>query len=183
MKRWRFVLLLMILAGCREELKPRFPVKHFYGHDLSYSIRFNKARYRFEEKLFDTIMKQDSARHWIMTGLGMPYYYKRKNDKDTIKPEYGDVVLMQYGIFTLGGDTIYAPDEIGTKKYAVDKEEYFAGLREAVKMLSRGEEAVFLVPSYLGYGYLGDGERIPPNYPFRLDLKILEIYKTKNDTI
>ncbi len=158
-------------------------MKHFYGHDLSYSIRFNKARYRFEEKLFDTIMKREQDKEWIQTGLGMPYYYKVRNEKDTLKPTYGYMVMMEYGIFTLGGDTIYSPSEIGTKTYAVDKEELFAGLREAVKMLSKGEEAVFLVPSYLGYGYLGDGERIPPNYPFRLNLKLLEIRKIKTDTL
>jgi gliding motility-associated peptidyl-prolyl isomerase len=114
--------------------------------------------------------------------MGMYYYFIRKNDTVSYTPQKGDLVTMTYGIYYVEGDTIYLPEEIGVKTYTVDKEEYFAGLRAAVKMMKEGEEAVFYIPSYLGYGLLGDADRIAGNTPLKLHLKILEIQR-KKDTL
>ena len=174
------VIPLLVLQACRDEIKPRFPVKHFHGHDYTFSIKFNKIRYRFEEKIFDSLMRADTLHHYHKTGYGMYYYYIKKNDSSRYYPQYADKVTLRYALTELEGDTIYNFDEIGTKIYTVDKEQYFAGLRNAVKLLKKGEEAVFMVPSYLGYGYLGDGNRIPSNFPFKLILKIIDIKPNKH---
>ena len=182
MRRWLyFPAFILLLAACRRQPEPRFPVMHTYHHDYSRSIVFNKARYRAEQKIFDSIVKADTAHHYLNTGIGMRYYYLRRPDTTLPRPKPDDKVHVRYGIYYLLGDTIYTPDELGIKTYHVDKEEYFMGFREAIKLLRPGEEAVFLVPSYAGYGVLGDGDRIPGNTPLKLYVQLLEIEPKKNN--
>jgi len=168
-----------LLAACRHEPEPRFPVMHTYRHDYSHSIVFNKARYAAEQKIFDSIMKADTAHTYRHTGIGMHYYYLHRGDSTGYLPKNGDMVRLRYGLYYILGDTIYTPGELGIRDYRVDKEEYFMGFREAVKLLRKGDKAVFLVPSYAGYGLLGDGDRVPGNTPLKMTLEILDIQPEK----
>ncbi|GAK93987.1 gliding motility protein GldI [Nonlabens ulvanivorans] len=51
----------------------------------------------------------------------------------------------------------------------------FRGMRDALKLMQAGEEATFYFPSYTGYGYYGDQDRIGTNVPFKSDVKLLGI--------
>ncbi len=173
-------MLIFFLISCREELKPRPPVYHTYRHDFSQSIRFNKVLYNIEQRWFDSIMKTDTIHQYLPTGIGMWWYRVKTNEKDTLRPEEGDVVTLTYSVQYINGDTIYDFKDTGIRDYVTDKEEFFFGFREAVKLLREGEEGIFLVPSYAGYGLLGDGDQIPGNTPLRMHLKILKITKKQN---
>jgi gliding motility-associated peptidyl-prolyl isomerase len=176
MKKMAVILTgILMLSACKRAPQPRFPVMHTYRHDYTQSIIFNKARYAAEQKIFDSIMQADTLHRYYHTGIGMHYYYLSPRDTAGYSPREGDKVTLRYGLYYLLGDTIYTPDELGTRTYVTDKEEYFMGFRRAVKLLHKGEKAVFLVPSYAGYGLLGDGDRVPGNTPLRLYLEILDI--------
>ncbi len=180
MKKLTGILLMFFLFSCRQAPEPRFPVYRTYRKDYSASVYFNKKLFLTEQKLFDSIARADTAHRYRHNSMGMYYYFIRQNDTANYLPQKGDQVVMEYGLYYIEGDTIYLPEEIGIRTYTVDKEEYFAGLREAVKMMKEGEEAVFFVPSYLGYGLLGDAERIQGNTPLKLHLKIHKITPKKN---
>ncbi len=182
MKYFFGFFVMIFLYSCAREPQPRFPVRYNYRKDYSASIYFNKKLFNLEQKLFDSIIRADSLHHYAHNQMGMHYYFLKRNDSADYYPVKGDEVRMEYGIFYIENDTIYLPEEIGVINYRVDKEEYFAGLREAVKMMKEGEEAVFYIPSYLGYGLLGDADRIPGNTPLKLHLKIHKIIP-KKDTL
>ena len=71
--------------------------------------------------------------------------------------------------------------ELGTVDYLVDKEELLPALRYAVKDLSLGDIGTFLMPSFLCYGYQGDGEKIGINQPLRITLQLNSIKRAEND--
>ena len=81
----------------------------------------------------------------------------------------------------LANDTIYSTKDIGLVEHAVDKSQLFPGLRNAVKLLGKGEKAAFIFPSEQAYGYKGDNERIGPNTPIKSSVNILEIKKDSNN--
>jgi FKBP-type peptidyl-prolyl cis-trans isomerase len=60
-------------------------------------------------------------------------------------------------------------------EYAVDQEDLLPALREAIRMMRPEEVVVFLFPSYLCYGYQGDGEKIGVNQPLRFTVERLPI--------
>ena len=101
----------------------------------------------------------------------------KKNDTATYLPKPNDLVTLTYSIMGFDNDTIYSGEEIGIKKYKVDMEELFPGLRYSVKLLKEGEIATFLFPSSLGYGYQGDANKIGVNVPLKCTLTILRIEK------
>ncbi|MFM7473966.1 MAG: FKBP-type peptidyl-prolyl cis-trans isomerase [Crocinitomicaceae bacterium] len=48
-------------------------------------------------------------------------------------------------------------------------------MQEGIKLMRVGEEAKFILPSYLGHGLLGDRYTIPPQAILYIDVKLLEI--------
>lgn len=82
---------------------------------------------------------------------------------------------------SMSGDTIYKVDDIGLVEHAVDKSQLFPGLRNAVKLLRKGEKATFIFPSGQAYGYKGDNDKIGPNIPIKSSVHLLEIKKDSSN--
>jgi FKBP-type peptidyl-prolyl cis-trans isomerase len=80
--------------------------------------------------------------------------------------------VSSYKIEDLKGTLLYDEMELGTVDYLVDKEELLPALREAIKLLSINEVATFLFPSYLCYGYQGDGEKVDINQALHFTIKL-----------
>ena len=59
--------------------------------------------------------------------------------------------------------------------YVVDKEEIIPALRYGIKELRAEESGVFLMPSFLCYGYQGDGEKIVPNQPLIIEINLISL--------
>jgi gliding motility-associated peptidyl-prolyl isomerase len=163
--------------------EPRRPVEVRSGSFMKESVSRNKALLAREEELIKHLIASDSAHEYHSSSAGSWYYYRQRNEQDSITPEPGDLVTLQYDILSLENDTIYAAEEIGTVSYLVDKEDkeqMFPGLRHSVKLLAESESATFLYPSSLAYGYLGDKRKIGPNIPLKSTITLLKIEKQQD---
>ena len=58
-------------------------------------------------------------------------------------------------------------------EYFVDEENLLPALREGIRLMKSGEIVSFLFPSYLCFGYQGDGEKIVNNQPLRFTIERL----------
>ena len=92
-----------------------------------------------------------------------------------MKPKSGDEVEFFYNILDLDGNDIYKDDNLNPLKYIVDKEEIIPALRYGIKELKVEESGVFLMPSYLCFGYQGDGEKIIPNQPLIIQINLISL--------
>lgn len=90
-----------------------------------------------------------------------------------------DRVAMEYRTFLLSGEQVYCSDSTGLKVFLVNRSEEIDALHEAAQMLRPGARARLVIPSYLGYGVAGDGDRIQGLQPFMMEIKILD----KNEKI
>lgn len=179
MLRQRILLLLcsaLLLANCAQP-EPRRPIQQKTGKYFGANVARNKALLAQEEKLIRSIITKDSLHHYEHSANGSWFYYVKKNDTATYSPKANDLVTLTYTLTGLDNDTIYSGEEIGIKKYKVDMEELFPGLRSSVKLLKENETATFLFPSSLAYGYQGDADRIGVNVPLKCTLSILKIEK------
>ena len=97
---------------------------------------------------------------WKMkqTDTGLRYEITKKGNGKKI--EAGETVTLEYSAFLLTGEKIYDTNEVGIKKFVVDKSEEIVGLHEAVKLMNKGAEARLIIPSHLAYGAGGDGNKI-----------------------
>lgn len=84
-----------------------------------------------------------------------------------------DRISLDYTSSLLDGTGLYSSDERGPREIAIGKTNIEAGLDEGLRMLRGGSEAIFIIPSYLAHGLLGDGEKIPPRSVIVYQVKVI----------
>ena len=112
---------------------------------------------------------------WDMNVSNTGLWYQILDKGEGKEPQEGNKIEMQYEMMLLTGEKIYDSEEKGAMCFVLEKSGDIVGLHEAVKMLKEGGKARFIIPSYLGYGTVGDGEKIEGNTPFVVIVKSLKI--------
>ncbi len=166
-----------LLMSCADREEPRHPVSHGSGSFLKKSVEISKMVVADEEAIFDSIMKSNAEREYILSQKGYWYTIIEPSHTEDYLPEVGDWVYFDSEITSVTGDSIYRKGELKTREYLVDKEEIIIGLRDGLKRLKKGEKAQFLFPSHVAYGYLGDKQRIGMNVPIIYTVTIRDIKK------
>lgn len=179
MKHLICILLLIGLVSCEGPV-PRHPVKRKTGSSIQASIERSKKLLALEETMMKQVVAKDSANTYLQSDTGSWYYYNKKNQVAKYTPQPDDLVTLTYNILSLSNDTLYKMENIGILKYKVDKQEFFPGLRNSVKLLKENETATFLFPSSLGYGYPGDGDKIGINMPLKSTIAVFKIQKAQD---
>ena len=172
--------MALALAISCQEAEPRWPVEVKGGSFLKLSAERNRKLLEEEVQLLEQMIRADSLHEYLSSASGSRYYYETRMPGEGYLPQTDDLVTLQYNLLNWSGDTIYNREEIGILKYKVDKQELFPGMRSSVKLLQKGESAVFWFPSSLAFGYHGDQERIGPNIPVRSQVWILDIEKSED---
>jgi FKBP-type peptidyl-prolyl cis-trans isomerase len=85
-----------------------------------------------------------------------------------------DRIEMEYECYLLDGTRCYSSKDKGPRDLILGKGEIETGLLEGLKMLRPGGEAIFIIPSFLAYGIVGDGKAIPP--------RAIIVYEVKAET-
>lgn len=168
-----FTSLISLGISC-QELPARKALNKSQEVFLKQSALRNKDRYETESKALKAAAEQDSLHPYKKGAKG--YYYSLSGGKRTgiNHPKKGDWVAVDYQIENLGGKVLYTFEEVETENFLVDREDVLPALREGVKHLKNGEVGVFLFPSYLCYGYQGDGDKIGVSQPLKIYIHLLE---------
>ncbi|HCC71165.1 MAG TPA: peptidylprolyl isomerase [Bacteroidales bacterium] len=98
-----------------------------------------------------------------------------KNIPEKGNINYGDNVVLEYVCSLLDGTEIYNSNNEGLMKFSVGKSNIPSGLNEGVQLLEEGSEAILILPGYLGYGLLGDENRIPARSILVYKVKVVEV--------
>ena len=179
MKHLLFIIFLALLfIGCKSP-EARMPESVQSGSFLKESAERNIKLNQKEQKEIKAIIAKNSEIDYLASESGFWYYYNNKVEKDTIQPEFGDIINFNYNVSRLNGSEVYSEEEIGTRTYVMDKEELFTGLREGLKLMKPSETVTFIFPSQKAFGYYGDEKRIGTNIPLICEVTLNSI--TKNN--
>ena len=169
-----FLLFKIFLYLSCEQTQPREAInshkKKFLNTSINRNIKINKK----EEIDFLNIIGEDSKSDYIASSKGF-WFKVLTPSKTNLKPKSGDEVEFIYNILDLKGNDIYVDDILKPIRYVVDKEEIIPALRYGIKELKAEESGVFLMPSFLCYGYQGDGEKIVPNQPLIIEINLISL--------
>jgi len=170
-------LIVFSLIGCvSNQPEARKPVSYNSGSFLKESAIKNKKIVEAEEKAILELIEDNTESQYTNSPNGFWYTFQNKSEaKDTIFPQKGDLVVFEYDLLALDGDTLYAKEEIGIREYYIDEEPVFSGLRQGLKLMREGETVTFLFPSYKAFGYYGDLERIGKNVPLQSTITLKSI--------
>lgn len=170
------LLISVIISSCKN-LQPRKPVSNKTSSYNELSIEKNKKLYAAEEAAIEKIIS-NLDRKFTRSSNGFYYNFSKMDSISQITPKFGDRVTFEYNVIALNGDTIYHAQELSPVTKSLEQEYgIFKGMREALKLMHEGDQATFYFPSYMGYGYYGDENRIGTNVPFKSDVKLIGINK------
>ncbi len=172
------VVIFLVFSSCNKS-EPRKPVLRKSGSFIEESIKRNKNLNKFENKLLQLKMQKDSLNNYINSEFGFWYFYNKKDSLHNYLPVKGDEIIFSFEIKKLNDSIIYSREELGDKRYLVDKEELITGLQEGVKLMHQGDVITFLFPSYKAFGYTGD-KKIKSNEILIYTVELKQILKNKN---
>ncbi len=155
---------MFVFVGCKNP-EARRPVSVKTGSFTNQSVQRNKKLNSEQQDRIQQIIKNNPGTNYIASQNGFWYYYNIKVEKDSITPNFGDIVNFNYDVKDFNDNTIYTKEELKTQNYAMDQEEIFTGLREGLKLMKAGETITFLFPSDKAYGHYGDENKIGANIP------------------
>jgi FKBP-type peptidyl-prolyl cis-trans isomerase FkpA len=140
-----------------------------YEEPLIYA---NKQAVKFEN---EQIEKFISRYHWQMeeTGSGLRYFIYSKGSGPAAEP--GKLAVLKYNVRLLDGKEIYSSEKNGLKEFIIGRGGVESGLEEGILLLRVGDRAKFIIPSHLGFGLLGDQDKVPPKSTLIYDLELVAI--------
>jgi FKBP-type peptidyl-prolyl cis-trans isomerase len=135
-------------------------------------IEANKAAIEFENKQIDKLI--DSL-GWNMfeTAAGLRYEILEKGIGP--KAETGKIARLEYETKLLSGEIIYSSKQSGLKEFRIGSGGVESGLEEGILLLSEGDKARFVIPSFLAHGLSGDQDRIPPKATLIYTIKLIDL--------
>lgn len=152
--------LLVVLPGCASPEKEQKENGQIDRKRARESLEVaNRYLVKQEQNRIDDYIRRHQL-NVVETGSGLRYAILKNGQGE--KVETGKIVQLAYEVKLLTGDRIYSSEEDGLLSFIVGKGGVPSGLEEGIKYLHEGDEAVFIIPSHLAYGLLGDDSRIPP---------------------
>jgi FKBP-type peptidyl-prolyl cis-trans isomerase FkpA len=153
-------------CGSRQERStvPGKPGKSEMADLNRYLVRKDRERIENYIERKNLIMKESSSGLW--------YFIKQEGSGDLFNDN--DKVVFEYECSLLDGTKCYSSEELGPKEIILGRSEVEAGLTEGLRMLKPGAEAIFILPPFLAYGLLGDGEKIPSRAVIVYNITILD---------
>ncbi len=177
----KFVFVLMVLcivvAGCddKEEKVQEAGITKNKSEDQILKELTSDINKKFNEEDLNNIERYLRNKNWDIdsTQTGIFYYIFETND--SIKPQEGDRVVVEYDISTLDGKNLYSSEENGATIFSVNKEDMESGVHEAVQMLGVGDKGVFIMVNTRAHGVLGDEDKVMPYQVLVYKLKLVGI--------
>ncbi|MBI9034351.1 MAG: FKBP-type peptidyl-prolyl cis-trans isomerase [Bacteroidales bacterium] len=108
-----------------------------------------------------------------VSGTGLHYQVTKDIDGELGMP--GQIIEMEYILQFLWGDTAYMSKTSGPLIFEIGHGNVESGLEELALLVSSGDHVKAIIPSYLGYGLLGDGNKIPAKASLVYDIQIVSI--------
>ncbi|WP_167341815.1 gliding motility-associated peptidyl-prolyl isomerase GldI [Nonlabens sp. SY33080] len=182
-KNWYILLFSLIsltLSSCFNETIPRKAKTKSSSSYLKSSIERNKELAEQEEMLIEKAIK-NNADSMLRSQNGFYYRLFKKSENNAPTPKFGDKVTFEYNVLALNGDTIYSTQELSPITKSLEQEYgVFTGMREALKLMQKGDSMIAYFPSYTAYGYYGDDNKIGTNIPFKSHIKLIDVNDSNN---
>lgn len=161
--------LILWSCGAEEETLPPDPE---WSDDQS--IQMNTVFSQEEEAEIDNFLSHRPDWDMTRSETGLRYFiYHKSGSVDTA--HVGDDVTVSFEISLLDGTLCYSSEENGNETFKVEKTDIESGLHEAVKYMCVGDRGMFILPSHMAHGLIGDTEKIPPLSPVIYDLRMVMI--------
>jgi gliding motility-associated peptidyl-prolyl isomerase len=165
------VLIFCSLCKCSGSQNRREWIK---GSELprETSIELNKRLVGEEQKTIEEYVK-DNKLVMQRTETGLWYSISNEGTGENVKK--GKIVTMNYSVRLINGSLLYSSEETGSKEFLVGQGGVETGLEEGILLLKSGSKALFIMPSYMAHGLIGDDDKIPARAALLYEVEVIKI--------
>ena len=164
-----FSLFILSCNGGGQESQPESMDSRAVEESL---LHANKQAVRYENEQIESFIARNK---WKMkaTGSGLRYeIYFQGNGEQAVD---GKLAVLKYSVRLIDGSEIYSSEENGLKEFIIGRGGVESGLEEGILLLRVGDRAKFIIPSHLGFGLLGDQDKVPPKSTLIYDLELVAL--------
>jgi FKBP-type peptidyl-prolyl cis-trans isomerase len=167
-----FFVLLQGRCG-RSEQAPYAPA---VSHDRQRLQEVNKY---LSEKEQDILQAYVNRQQLDMKQSNRGYFYQLVEEGRGEKISVDDVAQLYGAIFLIDGTRCYTYGKEHPLEVKVGSFSGITVLNAALTGVRQGSHLRLVVPSFLAFGLLGDGDKIPPRSPLVCDFWVGEVAKKK----
>ncbi len=162
-----FLAITLLSASCDRRAKR--PPKTYTQDEL---IELNRQKVGLETDLIDAFVEK-SGWAMIKTPTGLRYDIYGASPGEVGRK--GMVATITFKAYLLDSTVVESTDISAPRQFRIGESDVVSGLHEVMTLLSKGDSARVIIPSYLAYGLTGD-EKIPSNAALLYDLQVLDIH-------
>ena len=124
------------------------------------------------------LLEKGQIEEWIQTqpekyyGTRLNYWINLENLPSRPRKSNGDLISYQYDIYDFDWVKLY-DKPVKNLNVNFGRFEELKPVEDALRYMEEGEERTLLIPSSLAFGAVGDGDRILPDMPVIVKLKVL----------
>ena len=176
MKYLTHILVICIIAttSCGNDHKKASQQTNLQSKE--FQDKLVAANKMYVKRESDEIDQYVVRHNWTMitTGTGLRYMItKRGEGKELAQPDQR--AKMNFKISLLDGTLCYSSDSTGAKEFTIGRDNIESGLHEGVQYLHTGDRAVFILPSHLAHGLIGDESKIPPQASVVYEVELISL--------
>ena len=161
--------LIILAAGCGDN-KKALNISQNKLQELQVSE--NKVHVKKESDEIDQYVKH---RSWNMTTTGTGLRYMIYENGKGEKAVFGKMAKVNYKISLMDGTICYTSEQTGPKIFLIGQDAIESGIHEGIQLMKIGDKALFILPSYLAHGLIGDENKIPPRSSVIYDIELLSL--------
>ena len=174
MKKTLFVssvfALIIGFVACEEQKKTSLPFDNKKEYDETMIDSHREFLKKEKKRLEQYISSSDYNFKKTGTGLRIAIYAANATGASV---KTGDLVLVNYQLTSIEGDSLYASPGSHPQEFAVDYDNVESGLHEAIKLMKVGEKALLILPAHLAHGITGDQAAIPSQTTLLYDVSLV----------
>ncbi len=165
------IFLILTILSCNDDKhKTIRNVKHTAGFSDTLQ-NINRVLVKKDKEHIEAYIKRMEM-DMQESNTGLWYKLVEVNKGEKIKD--GTCAKLALIVELLDGTVVKDSKISGTESLVVGKTDSESGLQEGLKMLSKGDSAVFITPPYLAKGLLGDFNKIPARSILVYKVKVLD---------
>ncbi len=158
----------LFLFSCEEVKQKKVPV-----WNNQKSIEMNKFLSKEEDLAIRLFLKNRTDLKIEESGTGLRFALLKQGKGDVIQTNQD--ANVEYSVKLLDGTVCYQTENDKLDVFRVDKSEMESGIHEGIKKMRKGDKALFIFPSHLAHGLIGNLGKIPPLSPLMIEIELIDI--------
>lgn len=168
-------LFLLSLSACNNDNPPQNNHPQVSQHQVNESLIKSHQMYVKQEA--DEITQYIKRHNYNMLATSTGIYYMITEHGKGEQPKVKDFATVSYTISLLDGTVCYDSRTEGPKQFKVGEDVVESGVHQAVQLMHVGDRGIFIIPSNLAQGLVGDRDKIPPGAVVIYDMSLLSVKK------